>query len=133
MAPVWDITALADAPDPPPLITTTGLRRVISLAERAGAVGILRDDIPELGGGSVRNRRIGYDAVRWGGSVPSGMIGFNLSPRKGDFLRTLAASSQRVVLHADVQTRTYDGTLDLVTAVKSFCSDWIGGYAHCRR
>ncbi len=103
------------------LIETLGGRapssKVISMAKDAGAVGILRDDIPELGKGKVRDRQIGYDAVRWGGSVPDGMIGFNLSPRMGDYLRKLAALHERVVLHADVKTHSYDGTIDVVTGV----------------
>ena len=103
------------------LVETLGGRapsaKVISMAKEAGAVGILRDDIPELGKGKVRDRQIGYDAVRWGGSVPNGMIGFNLSPRMGDYLRKLVALHDRVVLHADVETRSYDGTIDVVTGV----------------
>jgi len=103
------------------LIETIGGRapsgKLISMAAQAGAVGILRDDIWELGKGFVRDRNIAYDAVRWGGSVPDGMIGFNLSPRMGDYLRKLAALHERVVLHADVETRLYDGTIDVVTGV----------------
>jgi len=103
------------------LIETIGGRapsgKLISMAAQAGAVGILRDDIWELGKGLVRDRNIAYDAVRWGGSVPPGMIGFNLSPRMGDYLRKLTALHDRVVLHADVETRLYDGTIDVVKGV----------------
>lgn len=86
------------------------------LAIRGGALGVISDFFPLYPG--IRDKEDIYDASRWesGFIYPvndTGLFAFSLSPRNGDRLRGIIAEAEKkgekVILHAEVEARFYDG------------------------
>ena len=90
---------------------------VVDLALEGKAAGIISDFFP-MYKGIREDRSEVYDAFRWENSFmcpinSSGLFGFSISPRNGDFLRELVSKAvtkgETVTLHAEVDSRFYDG------------------------
>ena len=94
-------------------------------AAKAGAIGIVSDtfDRPRMPGqeAPVRENFDGPDAVQWtclsGSAETKRLFGFVLSPRMGARLRRLIETGGKpVMLHAEVDARSYPGHSDVVDA-----------------
>ncbi|NOZ22469.1 MAG: DUF4910 domain-containing protein [Planctomycetes bacterium] len=99
---------------------------VASLAAKHGAIGIITDtcDRPRMPQYEPPVREVfdGPDAVQWnclrGTDDTKHLFGFVLSPRIGARLRKLVETGGRpVVVHAEVDARSYKGHSDVVDAV----------------
>ncbi|MFQ5810892.1 MAG: hypothetical protein ACE5JM_14845, partial [Armatimonadota bacterium] len=108
------------------VLTSARPRGVKAHAVEHGVAGLVTDHMPTYEG-----RRLplelpdgrawqtfgpDYDYGGWGMKKGHAQCwGFVLSPRQGQWLRDLLAREEAVRLHAEVDARFYDGTLDLVT------------------
>ncbi len=112
------------------IFTRLSPREVKVEAIKHGAVGIISDELPEY---PMRPAMELPDTLAWvrfmsdhsGGGWgmrkgDSECWGFMLSPRQGHWLRELIAGEGTVRVHAEVDARLYDGTLEVVTG-------WIPG------
>lgn len=107
------------------LFTHLRQNMLVDIAAIGGAVGIISDFFPMYK--SVRNSREDvYDASRWENAFmapvnDSDLFAFSLSPRNGDRLRRIIADAdpkgEKVVLHAKVDTKLYDGEAYTVSSV----------------
>jgi len=106
------------------VLTARQGRAVAALAHQHGAIGIISDtvDRPAMPGYPTPMRE-GFDApdaVQWnilsGMDATRGLFGFVVSPRVGARLRELA-KTEKVVLHAHVEARSFAGHSDVVDAV----------------
>ena len=99
-------------------------RPIAALAHEHGAIGIISDTIDRPAMPNypqpVREGFDAPDAVQWnilsGTGPTTGLFGFVLSPRAGARLRELA-KTEKVVLHAHVDARSFAGHSDVVDAV----------------
>ncbi len=107
------------------VFTSRSPRTVLQPAINGGASGIISDFMPMLPGAREKRSDV-YDATRWENSfiIPvnnTGLFGFSLSPREGDNLRNeihkAAVKNKRLKLHAQVDTRFYDGTVYTVSGM----------------
>lgn len=101
------------------VLTKGDLQRVYELAvERAGAAGIVFDGLREL---SVRQRLDLPDARQytsfWWSGDERRCFGFVLTPREGDRLRRLIKEGKRLKVRAEVQSRFWDGKIEVVSAL----------------
>ncbi|MHC4711682.1 MAG: M28 family peptidase [Planctomycetota bacterium] len=103
------------------VFTSTRLVFVKGLAVSKGAVGVLSDFVPhrcDLVDHNFWMNAFSDDPGGWGlHAGDSRIFGFNISPRKGMWLRDLLKKHRRVRVSARVDTRLYDGTLPSVTGV----------------
>lgn len=108
------------------VMTNRQAAAVASLAAKHGAVGIITDtcDRPRMPGYEPPTREIfdGPDAVQWnclrGSGDTAHLFGFVLSPRIGARLRALVqAGGKPVMVHAEVDARSFKGHSDVVDAV----------------
>jgi aminopeptidase YwaD len=95
------------------------LRRVHDLAvRRGGAAGLVYDGMttvePVRPTGSLPDA-VQYSSFWWQGQEPRG-FGFALTPREGERLRCLGRE-HTLRVHAHVDTRLYDGALEVVEAI----------------
>ena len=106
------------------VLTARQGRAVAALAKARGAIGIISDTIDRPAMPNYpKPMREGFDApdaVQWntlsGTDATQGLFGFVLSPRVGARLRELA-KTQKVVLEAHVDARSFAGHSDVVDAV----------------
>ncbi|MGQ9477448.1 MAG: DUF4910 domain-containing protein [Candidatus Bipolaricaulia bacterium] len=101
------------------VLTKGDLQRVYDLAvERHDAVGIVFDGLREL---PIRQRLDLPDARQYASFWWSGdeqkCFGFVLSPREGDRLRRLFKEGKRLKIRAQVESRSWDGKLEVVSAL----------------
>ncbi|MFC2075707.1 M28 family peptidase [candidate division KSB1 bacterium] len=106
------------------ILTSTWGRDLYRLAADNGAVGILCDFVDECPG--VRSRADAQKQVRWENYFrtpinEAGLIGFSISPQVGYRLRKLAGASagrnRPLSLRCHVKSRSYNDSIDVVTAV----------------
>ncbi len=101
------------------ILTKGDLQRVYDLAvERGGAVGIAFDGLREL---PIRQRLDLPDARQYASFWWSGderkCFGFVLTPREGERLRRLFKEGKRLKIRAQVESRSWDGKLEVVSAL----------------
>jgi len=95
------------------IVTTRPAAEFVELAIESGAVGIVSDFIPLYRG--VRDNLDGMqDVSRWDNSSFSKLngqtlFGFSLSPANGKKLRAMITETADFTIHAEVDTRIYDG------------------------
>ena len=109
------------------VFTPKDITRVKPVAVRHGVAGIISDfiaesyyrkymDLPD--GVTWVNTWMDYERGGWGFKRgDKECFGFMLSPRQGRFLRNLITKEGKVNLLAKVDTRIYEGTLDMVTGL----------------
>ncbi|MBN2290105.1 MAG: DUF4910 domain-containing protein [Candidatus Glassbacteria bacterium] len=93
------------------------LRRTLT---EKGALGVVSDELPCWPG--VRERGENMHLVRWNNAFfypgnPGNLLGFQITPASGDWLRGLLAEHGQVEAFTRVNTRLYDDVLDLTTGV----------------
>ncbi|MFQ6117610.1 MAG: DUF4910 domain-containing protein, partial [Candidatus Bipolaricaulia bacterium] len=101
------------------VLTKGDIRRVYELAvERYGAAGIVFDGLREL---PIRQRLDLPDARQyssfWWSGDERGCFGFVLTPREGERLRKLFKEGKPVKIRAEVESRSWDGKLEVVSAL----------------
>jgi hypothetical protein len=102
------------------VLTRLAPGRALAPAVSGGAAGIVSDCLGLIPG--IRESRAdAYDAHIWDNGFQAfddaGMFAFCLSPRKGDALREWLAKNPGALLHADVNTRRYDGEVHTVSGL----------------
>jgi aminopeptidase YwaD len=113
------------------IIFTRESPRAVKLeAVQQGALGVISDEMPEIGtrpplslpDGLAWTRFMSdHDHGGWGmRQGDTECWGFMLTPRQGEWLRALIAREGAVQMHAEVDAGLYDGTLEVVTG-------WIPG------
>lgn len=101
------------------VLTKGDIQRVHELAvERWGAAGIVFDGMREL---PIRQRLDEPDARQytsfwWSGDEPK-CFGFVLTPREGERLRRLFKEGESVRVRAEIESRFWDGRLEVVSAL----------------
>ena len=103
------------------LFTGLPAPEVAKFAQEAGAAGIVSDYM-RMYPGIRDSRKQLYDTSIWVNNfcVPinnTGLFAFSLSPRNGDKLRARLTAGESITLHAEVNTRAYDGEAYVVSGL----------------
>ncbi len=126
-----EVVLVDDASTPAALKSVNLKRRILLTSTRpafckghaasAGALGIVSDSSPErldLPDANFWNNAFSDDPGGWGIKLDESKIfAFNISPRKGAWLRRLLAENGSLKLRATVDSSLYAGTLPVATAV----------------
>jgi len=102
------------------VLTRLAPGRALALSKSGKAAGIVSDCLGLIPG--IRDSRAdAYDAHLWDNGFQAfddaGLFAFCLSPRMGDRLRKLLAQDPDTLLHADIETRRYDGEVHTISGL----------------
>ena len=116
-------------------VTSCPVRDIVPLAKEHGAVGIVSDYIPLYEG--VRDNLDEIQNVsKWENDffIPindTDMFAFSISPKNGKLLRECILKNKKFLLHAEVETKLYDGECYTVSGkIKGEIDDSVCIYGH---